>query len=191
MTSVDIGANYGIFSYVMRQQSARLVAFEPQPACVGFLARALPDVDVRPYAVSDRDDGTIVNPSDEQTSETPVRTVSIDSQCLVDVGFIRIGAKGHEHPALLGAERTIRRDRPNLLIRSCAVAQLSAFLTPIGYRGWYLQGGVLYPAAAFDRRRDQGPADTSARHPNTFVFVQPAAVPGLLDLAERQAPLGR
>ena len=57
--SVDIGANLGIYSYLMRQHSKSVIAFEPNPFYANVVRRALKDVRVIEAGVSDRE-GTSV-----------------------------------------------------------------------------------------------------------------------------------
>ena len=54
--SVDIGANLGIYSYLMRQHSKSVIAFEPNPFYANVVRRALKDVRVIEAAVSDREE---------------------------------------------------------------------------------------------------------------------------------------
>ena len=49
-----------------------------------------------------------------ETIRVPLRT--LDSYNLSNIGFIKIDVEGHELDVLRGAEVTLRRDQPNLLI---------------------------------------------------------------------------
>ena len=54
--SVDIGANLGLFSYLMSCDSSQVIAIEPQIKLANYLKSVLPkNVTVKNLAVSDRD----------------------------------------------------------------------------------------------------------------------------------------
>jgi hypothetical protein len=85
-----------------------------------------------------------------QTLRVPVR--ALDDFELQDVGFIKIDVEGYELATLRGADATIRRCRPNLLIeidpQLLSEQQFAAtfdWLTARGYRGHYLHEGQLVP----------------------------------------------
>ena len=63
-TALDIGANHGVYSYFMVRHFDRVVAFEPQPACVQTLRSwANGRVEIRQVALSDhRGEGQLAIP---------------------------------------------------------------------------------------------------------------------------------
>src|SRR5205085_5146717 len=73
------------------------------------------------------------------TDEIEVETRRIDDYNLADVGFIKIDVEGHEFAVLTGAETTLARHTPNLLIecndehQPDAVKRLGAWLDAHGY----------------------------------------------------------
>jgi hypothetical protein len=80
--------------------------------------------------------------SDGAGDDLTVRRVTVDSLELTDVKFMKLDVEGHEVPALLGAEKTIRRDRPTLII------ELEARFQPISpvldlLAGWGYEPSVL------------------------------------------------
>ena len=84
----------------------------------------------------------------EHGAGTPmtVPRVTVDSLDLSDVRFVKVDVEGHELPALRGAEQTVRRDRPLLLVeveeRIQPIEPVLALLGGWGYRPYVM------PAAA-------------------------------------------
>ncbi|GIJ21959.1 FkbM family methyltransferase [Micromonospora lutea] len=171
-TAVDVGAWYGPWTARLLRRADRVVAVEPTTALAGQLRAAFPDVEVVEAAVSDHEGtatlylpegGAIVGTSSlEDATQGPavsVRRITLDSLDLTDVRFVKLDIEGHELPALRGAERTVRRDRPVLLIeveeRIQPVEPLLDLLTGWGYRGYVLPDRTWVPLADFDLGRHQ------------------------------------
>ncbi|GLH75604.1 hypothetical protein SSBR45G_05120 [Bradyrhizobium sp. SSBR45G] len=174
----DVGANKGSFLYWLARWSApgRLVAFEPQPDLAAGLARlcrqfSLDNVVIEPRAAySSSGSKTLFVPDGHQpgasllqpaeTSQAiEVQTVALDDY-LPDnrhVSAIKIDVEGAELDVLRGAERTLSRCRP-LIVVECdrrlasldRVMQTFSLLTGLGYRGEFLSRGRLLPLSAFD-----------------------------------------
>ena len=167
--SIDVGANLGGYTWLMKPHSRRVIAIEPNPElatrpkwlCYPSMQTS---VSVRNIALSDLD-GTITLriPLGEHAGATieaanpllgrKTREVRVPSRCLDDlpiddVGFIKIDVEGHELAVLRGAERLLRESRPNLLIeanaehRPNAVPSIHEYLAPFGC-GRFLNGGEL------------------------------------------------
>lgn len=182
-TSVDVGANVGLYTWHIAQASARTVAVEPNPELADKLRRGFGGrVEVLACALSDHE-GTAhlaipvtaggdlasratiedgVNREFElRTVPVPLRT--LDGLDLRDLGFLKVHAEGHEYPILLGGRRTIARDRPTILVGSeerhvpGARQRIEALLGELGYRGFFLQGGRLHPIARFRQDLHQNP----------------------------------
>jgi len=127
-TAVDIGAWYGPWTRGLRRLADRVVALEPAADLARHVAAAYPDVRVVEAAASDHvgtatlylpDGGPGVGTSSVEHGEgraIPVPRVTVDSLGLADVRFMKVDVEGHELPALRGAEQTVRRDRPLLLV---------------------------------------------------------------------------
>jgi hypothetical protein len=109
---------------------------------------------------------------------------TLDSYALEDVGFVKIDVEGHELAALRGAEQTLRRCRPLVLVevedrhRPDAVSSVRAFMATMGYEGWFFLDGVLTPIDRFDVARHQDPKNLSGGrklgvYVNNFVFALP------------------
>jgi FkbM family methyltransferase len=83
-----------------------------------------------------------------------VRRVTVDGLGLTGVRFIKMDVEGHEAAALRGAEQTIMRDSPVLLIeletRHQRIEDVIGTLTGWGYHGTVLAGRSWVPLPAFD-----------------------------------------
>lgn len=142
--AVDIGAHCGLWSRVMARCFASLTAFEPielHRTCLlanvpghGRLLHHIPDtndcrftvhpvalgnaageVSIRTKAKSTGDAHVIVNgePGDDVVT-AKLRT--LDSYGLTRVDFIKIDCEGYELFVIRGGEKTIRRDRPTIVV---------------------------------------------------------------------------
>ncbi|WP_316170330.1 FkbM family methyltransferase [Bradyrhizobium sp. SZCCHNRI1058] len=174
----DIGANKGSFLYWLARWSApgRVIAFEPQPDLAERLARlcsrfSLDNVVVEPRAVYSRSSrktlfvpeghqpgASLLRPA-ETSKAIQVQTTSLDDYLpdTANVSAIKIDVEGAELDVLRGAERTLRRCRP-LIVVECdrrlatldRVKETFLLLRGLGYRGQFLSRGRLLPLSAFD-----------------------------------------
>jgi FkbM family methyltransferase len=167
-TMVDIGGWYGPWARRLAKRSSRVVVIEPTPLHE-VLSRTLPaSVAVVGAAASDgTGEAEIWLPSpngatrgmsslhrrDIHSVSVTVPLVTVDDLGLRDVTFMKIDVDGHEVPVLHGAARTIRRDRPRLLIeveeRIQSVETVTSLLLSWGYRGWVLPGRRWVPLEDF------------------------------------------
>jgi FkbM family methyltransferase len=160
--AVDVGANFGAYTYWLARRSQRCVAFEPNPTCASFLRRArMQNVTVEEVALSTHSSrATLAVPRKgrwEVTTEgelhlslnrpdahphatlVPVETRRLDDYHLSNVGVMKIDTQGHEGDVLRGALETIRDSKPYLLVeceerhRRGALAQTFNILTKEGY----------------------------------------------------------
>jgi FkbM family methyltransferase len=181
--SLDIGAKIGMYTWRIREHSSEVIAFEPIPMFNRVLRAVFEGRRgrVEPYAVSDRR-GTVkmrlpygrdgkpkfgrstIDPDNQfdpqiigRTDELEVETRRIDDYDLPDVGFIKIDVEGHELAVLAGAEATLARHKPNLLIecndehQADAVERLGTRLDVHGYTTVFLDGRDLRPISQYRR----------------------------------------
>ena len=136
-TTVDVGANQGIFAFALSDLSLRVHAFEAHPDYAAFARRMLgPRAVVHNVALSDTagraafhvpigEDGTELHLAGnlknthsqfakQKIIDVEVRT--LDSFALRDVAFIKVDVEGSELEVLEGGRETIERDRPVLLL---------------------------------------------------------------------------
>ncbi|HEU5110019.1 MAG TPA: FkbM family methyltransferase [Micromonosporaceae bacterium] len=165
-TAVDVGAWYGPWTRGLRRIADRVVAVEPAAELARCLVAAFPDVRVVEAVASDHP-GTaelflpaggpgVGTSSVERGTGEPVTVarVTLDGLDLRDVRFVKLDVEGHELPALRGAERTVRRDRPLLLVeleeRIQRVEPVLDLLAGWGYRPYVMPADRWRPLAGFD-----------------------------------------
>ncbi len=213
--AIDVGANVGTYLHAMKRHSQRVYAFEPIPWLAQSLAKKFGGkVVVENLALSQEAstavlhipvmDGTPVTglstlSDDLAAKEAPYRDISVETKPLDevyagDVGFIKIDVEGHEHSVLQGAQRTIARCRPRVLVEAeerhapGSVRYVQAFFRRLGYRGYFVFQGRLAPIESFDPEKMQRSEDIAdyalgmprarfGRYINNFLFL-PAEEPG-------------
>lgn len=180
----DIGAHRGVYSYWMHRHfdaAMRVVAFEPQPELVEHLTRfkqafRLDRLQIAPVGLSSRRGTlTMYRPHshwgaatvDEFTCDTagmdvfevPVTTIDeyvAEHPELRPVRFIKCDVEYHEAAVLAGAERTLREDRPELLVewstpRRAYRERLFHEMQQLGYAIFQFEYGHLVPCTTADR----------------------------------------
>lgn len=126
---IDGGAHIGLWSYHLHQQCQQVYAFEPVPEIYSVLAtnaQKWPNVKIFNVALSNvtgaqvpmapRSMGSQICKSDDPMLERWVPTMAIDSLGLAEVTCIKLDVEGHELEALEGAEKTILRWRPAIMV---------------------------------------------------------------------------
>jgi FkbM family methyltransferase len=182
-TVLDIGAHRGVWSYWLHRAfpSCQIVAFEPQPELVDYLAEfrsafQLRRLTVVPMGLSSRggvlemrrprqhwgaatvqwlDHPAGVAP-DLETFQVPVTTLDrylAEHGGLRPVRLVKCDVEGHEADVLAGARRTLREDRPVLLVewstRDAARRQeLFSLVTGLDYRVLQFERGRLTPCTS-------------------------------------------
>jgi len=166
-TAVDVGAWYGPWTARLSELADRVVAIEPNPALARLVRARFPAATVVEAAASDqtgtaelwlpnRGRGAEGVASLEHRSErsVTVKRVTIDGLALTDVRFIKMDIEGHEAAALRGAEQTIRRDAPLLLLeleaRHQPIQDVLRLLGGWNYRGYVMPGRSWIPLDTYD-----------------------------------------
>lgn len=204
-SALDIGANIGTYSYMLRRYATAVHAYEPNPELARRLKRSLPDVHVRNAAMSDapgrlelkipfvgdRLEHELASvaqhfPGAREIMTFDVEATTIDAEGHDDVGFIKIDVEQHELAVLRGGVETIRRCRPVIMTETTPLlyeddlVKTFRFLTDLGYEGWFTYLGTRYPFSEFDAdvhtNRD-GWAEQMFANPN--VFFVPREVKGI------------
>jgi FkbM family methyltransferase len=126
--ALDIGANVGLWSRDFVGSFARVIAFEPVALfreCLEHNVQGT-NFEVQPIALGDQDtQGTMIITEDNSghshldpaTMGTGnVKVVRLDTLNFDDVSYMKIDCEGYEYRILQGAEQTIRRCRPVVVI---------------------------------------------------------------------------
>ena len=166
-TAVDVGAWYGPWTAGLSRLAGRVVSIEPNPELARLVRAAFPAATVVEAAASDHDgtaqlwlppggrgaEGTASLENRSERSIT-VRRVTVDGLCLTGVRFIKMDVEGHEAAALRGAEQTIQRDSPMLVLelerRHQEIEDVIGTLARWGYQGEVLAGRSWVPLSGFD-----------------------------------------
>jgi FkbM family methyltransferase len=199
---IDVGANYGFYSYFLAKIGKSIEAFEPLPLCAASIsAYRSPRINVHNVALSSKP-GTlrlftpIINgvpyPANSSFSviagpyescEVPVRT--LDEYSFDDVCLVKIDVEGHELEVLKGAAQTLRRERPVILVEieqrhlQIPMNDVFAYLMAEEYSGFFLDSGRLRPLSEFVYDIHQLPFLEDVNNPtyvNNFLFL-PGGLP--------------
>jgi FkbM family methyltransferase len=218
--SFDVGAHIGHYTYVLRSAvSARLVhAFEPHPVSYATLERLFPDVNLWNCALSDqctkqdlripyladreiRTRGTLEptpEPGETGSATVRVETTTLD-QFTQDHGiegaaFIKIDVEGHELKVIQGAQRTLSRHRPTVLIEieqrhhQENIDHIFETVLKSGYRGCFLDcrqralvGIDRFSVATMQRQETMNSID----YVNNFLFIDSEQYAAVTSRVER------
>jgi FkbM family methyltransferase len=201
--AVDVGANIGTYTYFLRRVAAEVYAYEPNPHLAARLQRCFPDVHVRNVALSDREDkvelripisdgraqhelGSIAQTFDAEAQSFVVDAITLDSEALPNVGFLKVDVEQHERSVLRGSMKTIDAWRPAImtevtpLLYEDRLDRVFSFLTDLDYRGWFCFGGRFLPLSGFDPSVHADPDNWGVRDAfmgsNMFFFPRESAL---------------
>lgn len=191
-TAIDIGANKGVYSYVLSPLCSRVMAFEPNPKMYHLLTAAVPgNVETFEVALSNTEgEAELILPiqrsgrfsnqgatlqakkldGDKAFETLTVAQKPLDSYDFRDVSFIKIDVEGFELEVIDGARETLARERPTLLVEIDAhhakipVADAIAKISGHGYSCFYMSRTSLKPYSAFE-------TDTRRTHTDNFIFL--------------------
>lgn len=201
-TFVDIGGNLGVYASYACRYASEVHIFEPNPDLSDKLRTAFGNrASVHEIALSDqagrvtfriprrnrRDlhrHGSIEPRPAEEFSE--VRTLEVNRRPLDDFAFpeistIKINVEGHELSVLRGAEGTLSRLRPAIILeveefrQPGRFARVRGFLRDRGYDAFQVLRGELRPLGAFGPDREAG----HARRLTNVLFAHPSREHGL------------
>lgn len=180
-TSIDVGANLGLYTRTLAGLSKRVHAFEPSPTMATLLRQtSARNVIVHETALSDSDGSAALHipragdhlthslaslepaaVADKDVLVAKVERKRLDTVIQGDVTFVKVDVEGHELSVLQGASGLIEHCRPVFLVevenrhRQNATASIFAFFEDHRYDGFYLQGDAVVDVGAFDPTVDQ------------------------------------
>ena len=126
--ALDIGANIGLWSRDLALHFAQVIAFEPVSDFRDCLIKnvANNNIDIRPYALGPEDTTidmvvTNGNTGHSHVNNNTIGSGSIDMHKLDSlefdaVDYIKIDCEGYELSILQGAEQTIKKHRPVIVV---------------------------------------------------------------------------
>ena len=178
--ALDIGGWWGPWTYWLSRRATEVHTFEPVPYIADFLKQvSRPNVTVHNVALSDTLESAVLHvPSSGTGSEgrstlheppfanakdISVQVTPLDALELPErIGFIKIDVEGHEMQVLRGAEQTIAKHKPVMLVeveshndRATRVEDVVDLLAGHGYEASFLRKGKWEPFREFDLERDQ------------------------------------
>jgi len=165
-SAIDVGANYGVYSYYLSRLALRVYAYEPNPRLAARLKKAVSaNVTVIEAGLSDHIGtavltvpcidgrqihgfGTIEDHLfDGQISQARIALKRLDDEQYENIGFIKIDVEGHEEAVIRGALGLINRCHPRLLVEieqrhlRKSVRDVVGFIESLGYRTCAVQAG--------------------------------------------------
>ena len=199
--AIDVGAYLGAYTYFLAKLTTHVFAFEPQQSGYQFLQRAYGErVTVYDCALSNYDGAVAMHTSagslpnqgaslaagEKSTGNGTKLTNTVDVQVhrldhfeLNNIGFIKIDAEGEETNVLSGAESTLQRNRPTLLIeieqrhRQGDIYDVFRDIEARGYRGEFILAGERRSLKTFSVEHHQHArlaGDKSKPYINNFIF---------------------
>ncbi len=175
--SVDVGANWGLYTRELARLSRQVHAFEPSHEMAVLLRRTAPgNVAVHEVALSDRSgeaelvipragselihglasiEPDVISPAGEYELER-VPVCRLDSIIRDGVTFVKIDVEGHELHVLHGASELIDRSHPAFLVeaeerhRRGATRSVFEFFDARRYDGFFIKDGTVLGIDQFD-----------------------------------------
>lgn len=121
--AVDVGAHVGLWSRVMARDFDRVTALEPLSAHRECFERNVEGATLLPYAAGAHGGDVRVRMPPDNTGNAHiddlgenVRMVTLDSLDLDPVDLLKIDVEGFERAVVEGAEQTIRRNQPVVVV---------------------------------------------------------------------------
>jgi FkbM family methyltransferase len=194
---IDIGSNIGMYSYYFSRSFSNIDAFEPIPE-ITYRLKALKSNEIKIHEIALSDSNSqldiyipVVNgkplnalASLEKRSgdviKQNVEVRSLDSYKYADVDLIKIDVEGHEKSVLLGAEETINKCRPILIIEieqrhiCFNISQVFDIVLSFNYDGYFIRNNRMEPLSSFNYKRDQAPYKNNVKdknYINNFIFI--------------------
>jgi FkbM family methyltransferase len=183
--AIDVGANEGIYSYVLSQICHVVEAFEPQSGPRSILAAysqvSQAKVNIHPVCLSEANGSAMLHipidngrnlvyraslrqpGGDYETLTVGVR--KLDDYKFERVSLIKIDVEGHEIEVIRGGLETIQRNQPILLVEveqrwlgGKPIESVFAELETLGYTGFFLEQSVWRRVDDFSSDRHQNPS---------------------------------
>ena len=123
-TAVDVGAHVGMWSMQLIKSFDKVLAFEPVAAHRACFAKniELDEVELFPYALGEKSRRIAINTAATSSGDSwvggegDIPMHPLDALEIPDLDFIKIDCEGYEKFVLMGAEETIKRCRPCIIV---------------------------------------------------------------------------
>ena len=155
--SVDVGANIGVYAYLLSRRSSRVLAVEPHPALAGLVRAGLPrSATVLEAALSDRSGRGVIR-------VPVVRGVEVDTRSSLEPGaggagqtrLVEVELRPLELSVLRGGRGLLQRDKPRVLVeveerhKPGTTQGVFRFMRDLGYEGCFVAGSAILPVSEF------------------------------------------
>lgn len=193
---IDIGANVGIYSYHFRNIFKNIDSFEPINE-ITYRIKALncSNIHIHNIALSNQNghrklnipviNGVAVQArasienADNEKKNLNIETRTLDSYGFDDVDLIKIDVEGHEESVIIGAQETIKKNMPLLLIEieqrhiNKDISEIHNILLNMNYDGFFLKNGEIISITDFDYNIHQKAIknEMSKNYINNFIFI--------------------
>ena len=124
---VDVGASYGAYALTAAACGAQVLAFEPEPTVFVDLLENVklnPGMKVKAACAALADKPGLIEMAryaphwPQQTISSPYPALPLDALWINRCNWMKVDVEGAEYQVLNGAEQTLRRFRPRLIIES-------------------------------------------------------------------------
>ena len=197
--AIDIGANKGYVAETLARHSRKVIAFEPQQTLARNMSTsARNNVQVHCLALGDQNRlltgsapldsrhrkslntrfslaGEVEETPNEEIGHTEtVSCVTLDSQGLSNVDFVKIDVEGYELETLKGAKDTIDCWSPIIYYENEVrhgrrkFDEVNSYLMRLNYHIGFLIDGRMRPLQDFDAEKHQRIASNIRRYANNF-----------------------
>jgi FkbM family methyltransferase len=188
--TIDVGANFGLYTRELARLSQSVYAFEPSRQLANLLRRtSAANVKIHEIALSDHSgEAELLVPQGQggpvhglasiesrmdltgvPCVATKVPTARLDEVVKQDVAFVKIDVEGHELSVLNGAVELLERCHPIFLVeaedrhRAQATQSIFEFFRDRAYNGFFLKEDEVLPVEEF---RTETLQDASALLPD-------------------------
>lgn len=126
--AIDGGAHVGVWTRILANHFNQVHAFEPHPKGFDYLKQNCDHIGnafLYNNALMDKECGidvyapgrtTLTATQVRYNAKSEITAMAIDSLQLPELGFLKLDVEGAELKALMGAEQTIKRCRPFILV---------------------------------------------------------------------------
>jgi FkbM family methyltransferase len=193
--AIDVGANFGLYSFLLSKYHDRVEAFEPNGACLRALrAYNSRKIGINQVGLSSKSATAVLNVPrnatlhgfgslnplpDFDALQMPVPVARLDDFGYVGVSLIKVDVEGHELEVIRGARETLARERPTMLIEieqrhlSFPIATVFAEVEALGYEGAFWTEGRYMPLSEFSVETHQSVkllGQRGRKYVNNFIF---------------------
>jgi FkbM family methyltransferase len=123
-TAIDVGGHCGLWSMHLTKKFSRVYAFEPIPDHRDCFVLNAPDAELVPVALGEKEGVVKLKTKPSSSGDTRIMKdgnvtadmKTLDSFGIRNVGFIKIDTEGYELNVLKGAEETIKKWHPVVIV---------------------------------------------------------------------------